>query len=160
MNIAVIGATVTLLSPYYENSINKRIVKRHKLYFNETGLACYLLGMDFAKALPLSSFRGYLVETDIHNEIRKSYLNNGLEDSNMFFYRDINQNELDLILLRDGEVDFVECKSCKEFGRNNIKGFSQLKDTSFELGGQCIVCSTEEPYQLSSNTYAYPIRCL
>lgn len=160
VNIAVIGDIVTLLSPYYENSINKRIVKRHKLYFNDTGLACYLLGIDSVKALRLSSFRGCLVETYIYNEIRKSYLNNGLEDSNMFFYRDNNQNEIDLILLRDGKLDFVECKSGKEFGKNNIKGFSQLKDTSFELGGQCIVCTTEEPYRISSNTYAYPIRCL
>ena len=94
VKIAVTGDIVTLLSPYYENSINKRIVKRHKLYFNDTGLACYLLGIDSVKALRLSSFRGRLVETYIHNEIRKSYLNNGVEDSNMFFYRDNNQKIL------------------------------------------------------------------
>ena len=159
-NIAIAGDIVTLLSPYYETSINKRIIKRHKLYFNDTGFACYLLGIDSPKALRLSSFRGPLVETYIHNEIRKSYLNNGLEDKNMFFYRDNNQNEIDLILLRDGKLDFVECKSGKKFTRDNVKAFSQLKNTSFEIGGQCIVCTAEEAYRISSNVYAYPVRCL
>ena len=159
-SIAIAGDIITLLSPYYETSINKRIVKRHKLYFNDTGFACYLLGIDSTKALRLSSFKGHLVETYIHNEIRKSYLNNGLEDKNMFFYRDNNQNEIDLILLRDGKLSLIECKSGKKYGIDSIKAFSQLKNTSYELGGQCIVCTTEEPYRISPNTYAYPIRCL
>ncbi|MDD6916826.1 MAG: AAA family ATPase [bacterium] len=159
-NIAIAGDIVTLLSPYYETSINKRIIKRHKIYFNDTGFACYLLGIDSPKALRRSSFKGSLVETYIHNEIRKSYLNNGLEDKNMFFYRDNNQNEIDLILLRNGKLDFVECKSGKKFTRENIKAFSQLKNTSFEIGGQCIVCTAEEAYRISSNVYAYPVRCL
>lgn len=159
-DIAVAGDIVTLLSPYYENSINKRIVKRHKLYFNDTGLACYLLGIDSVKSLRLSSFKGHLVETYIHNEIRKSYLNNGLEDKNMFFYRDSNQNEIDLILLRDGRLDLIECKSGKSFSSENVKSFSQLKNTSFELKGQCIVCTSDDPYRISSNVYAFPIRCL
>lgn len=159
-DIAVAGDIVTLLSPYYENSINKRIVKRHKLFFNDTGLACYLLGIDSVKSLRLSSFKGHLVETYIHNEIRKSYLNNGLEDKNMFFYRDSNQNEIDLILLRDGRLDLIECKSGKSFSSENVKSFSQLKNTSFELKGQCIVCTSDDPYRISSNVYAFPIRCL
>lgn len=159
-DIAVAGDIVTLLSPYYENSIHKRIVKRHKLYFNDTGLACYLLGIDSAKSLRLSSFKGHLVETYIHNEIRKSYLNNGLEDKNMFFYRDSNRNEIDLILLRDGRLDLIECKSGKSFSSENVKSFSQLKNTSFELKGQCIVCTSDDPYRISSNVYAFPIRCL
>ena len=159
-SIAIAGGIITLQSPYYETSINKRIIKRHKLYFNDTGLACYLLGIDSTKALRLSSFKGHLIETYIHNEIRKSYLNNGLEDKNMFFYRDNNQNEIDLILLRDGKLDLIEYKSGKKFGLDSIKAFSQLKNTSYELGGQCIVCTTEEPYRISSNIYAYPVRCL
>ena len=71
-----------------------------------------------------------------------------------------NQNEIDLILLRNGKLDFVECKSGKKFTRENIKAFSQLKNTSFEIGGQCIVCTAEEAYRISSNVYAYPVRCL
>ena len=160
VNIAITGDVVTLLSPYYEKSINKRIVKRHKLYFNDTGLACYLLGIDSAKALRLSSYKGQLVETYIHNEIRKSYLNHGLEDKNMFFYRDSNQNEIDLVLLRDGKLDFIECKAGKTFDSKNVKSFSKLDDTSYDFGGRCIVCTTEEPYRIAPNVYAFPVRCL
>ena len=160
MSIVVTSDIVTLLSPYYEISINKRIVKRHKLYFNDTGFACYLLGIDSIKTLNLSSHKDYIVETYIHNEIRKSYLNNGLDDKNMFFYRDNNQNEIDLILLCDGKLDFIESKSGKKFDVKSTKAFSQLKSTAYELGGQCIICTTEEPYRISPNTYAFPIKCI
>ena len=151
---------VTLLPPYYEESMNKRIVKRKKIYFNDTGFACYLIGIDTPKTLRLSAFRGRLVETYIHNEIRKSYVNFGLDDRNMFYYRDNNQNEIDLILLRDGALERIECKSGKSFTSKDIKGFAQVSQTSFELGGSCIICLCEEPYRIAPNTFAFPIRCI
>lgn len=159
-NIMVTGDIVSLLPPYYEESINKRIVKRNKLYFCDTGLACYLLGIDTAKALRLSSFRGRLVETYIHNEIRKSLLNCGDEAKNMFYYRDSNQNEIDLVLVNDGSIERIECKSGKKFDSKAIKGFSQLEGTNYEFGGSCVLCLCEEPYRIAPNTYAFPIRVI
>lgn len=100
-------------------------------------LACYLLGIDATRALRLSSFRGRLVETYIHNEIRKSFLNCGEEAKNMFYYRDSNQNEIDLILVRDGTIERIECKSGKKFDSKAIKGFSQIEGTNYEFGGSC-----------------------
>lgn len=78
----------------------------------------------------------------------------------MHFYRDNNQNEIDLILLKDGKLDLIECKSGKTFTAKNIRAFSRLKETSFEFGGQCIICTADEPFRLSPNAYAYPIRCI
>lgn len=159
ISIAITGDIISLLPPYYEDSINKRIIKRNKLYFNDTGLACFLLGIDTPKALKLSTFKGRMVETYIHNEIVKSYLNNGITP-NLFYYRDSNQNEIDLIILKDGSLYFVECKSGKNFSSKNIKGFSQLNKTKYEIEGQCIICTTEEAYRIVPSIYAYPIVCI
>ena len=159
VSIAVTGDIVRLLQPYYEDSINKRIVKRNKLFFNDTGLACYLLGIDSPASLKRSTFKGRMVETYIHNEIYKSYLNRGIEPK-MFFYRDNNQNEIDLILVNDGKLDFIECKAGKKFGGDAIKGFRQLANTKFEINGQCVLCTTEDPYRIASGVFAFPIRCL
>ena len=152
---------ISLLPPYYEDSIHKRIVKRKKLYFNDTGLACYLLGIDSVKTLTLSPFKGRLVETYIHNEIAKSLLNNGCPvEGSLFYYRDSNQNEIDLVLFRNGVLNFMECKSGKNFSTDAIKGFYQLRSSKYDVTGKCILCTTAEPYRIESGVYAYPIRCL
>ena len=156
LSIVVTGDIVSLLQPYYEDSINKRIVKRNKLYFNDTGLACYLLGIDSTKTLKLSTFKGRMIETYIHNEIVKSYLNNGI-NPNIFYYRDNNQNEIDLILLNDGKLNLMECKSGKKYNSADIKGFSQLNKTRYEIEGKCIICTTENIYRIAPATYSYPI---
>lgn len=161
VSIVVAGGLVTLLSPYYETSIRKRIVKRKKLYFNDTGLACYLLGIDSPKALVLSAFKGRIVETYIHNEIRKSFVNNGIPaESSMFYYRDNNQNEIDLVLVREGELNLVECKAGRNYSIDAIKGFDQLRQTNYEIKGKCLICLSPEPYRIEAGVYAFPIRCL
>jgi len=159
LSILIISNLVTLLEPYYEDSINKRIVKSKKLYFNDTGLACYLIGIDTPNTLKLSSFKGRIVETYIHNEIRKSFSNHS-EEVQMFFYRDNNQNEIDFIILKDGNLYLVEAKSGKQYGTNDIKAFKQLSDTKYNIVGQCVICCTDEVYRIASQTYAFPIRCI
>lgn len=159
LNILVISNLVTILNPYYEDSINKRIVKSKKIYFNDTGLACYLIGIDSPKTLKLSDFKGRLVETYIHNEIKKSFANNGI-DAQMYFYRDNNQNEIDFIILRDGCLQLIEAKAGKQFGINNIKGFKQLVNTKYNIIGQCIICTADEPLRINSQVFAFPIRCI
>ena len=103
--------------------------------------------------------KGRLVETYIHNEIVKSYANQNIE-ANMFFYRDNNQKEIDLIILNDGKLNLVECKSGKNFTRNHIKGFDKLDDTKYEIAGKCIICTTDDAYRINSNVYAFPVRSL
>lgn len=159
LSILIVSNLVTLLEPYYEDSINKRIVKKNKIYFNDTGLACYLIGIDSPNTLKLSDFKGRLVETYIHNEICKSYKNNNVEVQ-MFYYRDNNQNEIDFIILRDGNLYFIEAKSGKQYGINDIKGFKQLLNTKYNIAGQCIICCADEMYRISSQVYAFPIKCI
>ena len=97
---------VTLLPPYYEN-ISKRLVKSPKLYFNDTGLACYLLDIESPRQLARDKMRGALFENMMVMEVIKHRFNQGKEDG-VFFYRDSNQNEVDILLKQEGEITAME----------------------------------------------------
>lgn len=88
--------TVTLLPPYFENT-RKRLTKTPKLYFMDTELTCHLLGIESPEQLARDKMRGALFENFIVTEALKQRYNMGKE-SNLYFYRDSNQNEVDLVL--------------------------------------------------------------
>lgn len=71
---------------------------------------------------------------------------------------DNNQNEIDFIILRDGNLYLVEAKSGKQYGINDVKAFKQLSNTKYNIAGQCILCCAEEIYKISSQIYAFPIK--
>ncbi len=156
ISVLLAGDIIYLLQPYNELSIVKRIVKRPKIYFSDTGLACYLAGINDAAILKNSIFKGRFVETYIVNELRKNYLNNGTIP-NFYYYRDNNQNEIDLVVLTNGELHFIECKSGVEFTQNDIKGFNQLSKTNYEIGYSFIICNTPSIYKIKDKVYAVPI---
>ena len=156
LSVLVAGGIVYLLEPYHEYSVVKRIVKRPKIYFSDTGLACYLARLNNVDVLQKSIFLGRFVETYIVNEIRKSYLNNGRQ-VNMYYYRDSNQNEIDLVLLQEGKLHLVECKSGISYTKRDVKAFSQLKESSYPIGASAILCNTPSVYSVCENVYALPI---
>ncbi len=156
INVLVAGEIIYLLQPYNELSIVKRIVKRPKLYFNDTGLACYLARLNDDEVLKKSIFAGQFVETYIVNEIKKSYRNNGFKE-NFYYYRDNNQNEIDLVILENGELHFVECKSGVSYSKRDIKAFHQLDNSKYIKGNSCILCTTDVIYTIDENVYVLPI---
>ena len=79
---------------------------------------------------------------------------------NFYYYRDNNQNEIDFIILKDGNLYLIEAKAGKIYNSNDIKGFKQLLETKYNIIGQCIICTTDEIYRLNSQAYAFPIRCI
>jgi len=113
--ISVLEASylIYLLPPYFEN-INKRIVKAHKLYFYDVGLASYLLGIEAVNHIENHPLRGALFENMVISEYLKYRFNNGLS-SNAFFYRDNHQNEVDLMLKQGNTQTLVEIKSSRTF---------------------------------------------
>lgn len=117
---------VTLLPPYYEN-ISKRLVKSPKLYFNDTGLACYLLDIESPKQLERDKMRGPLFENMVVMEMMKHRYNQG-KDGGVFFYRDSNQNEVDVLLKQEGEITAVEVKSSMTYHPSFEKTLRQLQD--------------------------------
>lgn len=115
---------VTLLPPYYEN-ITKRLVKTPKLYFNDPGLACYLLDIESPKQLDRDKMRGAIFENYIVMEVLKHRYNQG-RVGGVYFYRDSNSNEVDILLKQEGEITAIEVKSAMTYSSSFEKSLKQI----------------------------------
>lgn len=104
---------VTLLPPYFENR-TKRLVKSPKFYFNDPGLACYLLDIETPKQLTRDKMRGAIFENMIVMEAIKHRHNQG-RNGGVYFYRDSNQNEIDILIKEEGELTAIEVKSAQTY---------------------------------------------
>ena len=122
LSVLTASYIIYLLPPYYEN-ISKRLVKRPKLYFTDPGLACYMLDIESPAQLSKDKMRGNIFENYIVMEAIKHRTNNGKEGG-VYFYRDSNGNEVDLLIKEEGVLKAFEIKSSMtyihEFG-NTLK---------------------------------------
>jgi len=159
VNVLIATGVARLVEPYNEISLRKRITKRPKLYFFDTGLAAYLIGIRDAEGIKNSYLKGALVENYIMNEIYKSYINNGL-DQELFYYRDTNQNEIDLVLNENGNMHLIECKSGARYNLSDIKQFKELKDTRLNKGKSGIICTADKLSALSEDIYLIPLSAI
>lgn len=100
---------VFLLKPHHKN-FNKRLIKTPKLYFYDSGLLCWLLGVQEPWQLDSHPLRGAIFETYIVGEIKKLFFNAG-QTAMLYFWRDSNGNEVDLLLETQGKLIPVEIKS-------------------------------------------------
>ena len=122
---------ITMLPPWFENT-TKRLVKTPKLYFCDTGLASYLLDIENEKLLMRDKMRGHLFENFIITEALKFRYNQGKE-SNLYFVRDSNGNEIDLILKHGDSFKCIEVKSSQTYNSEFEKG---LKSVDSILGNR------------------------
>ena len=151
---------VYLLSPYSGNVI-KRIVKRPKLYFMDTGLACYLSLWNNPEALMNSAMAGAMFETYIVSEIIKQYSNAGLDTrSRLCYYRDNNGKEIDLIILENGKMHPIEIKKSADPGKDALKNFGILKSLDMEQGRGAVICLASQIYPLDENNMIVPVGAL
>lgn len=150
---------IYLVYPYVESSIVKRMVKRPKMYFFDTGLAAFLCGIDSEKTLKISFLKGRFFETFAMNEIRKTFRNDG-KRVELCYYRDSNQNEVDLVYVLDGTLHCVEMKSGTNFNTHDVKGFKQLNGTKYSKGQNAIVCTSDVLSSLADGTFIIPISAI
>lgn len=156
VSVLLAGDIIYLLEPYNETSIKKRIVKRAKVYFSDTGLACYLTRVNSPEMLKASFLNGRFVETYIINEIRKTYLNNGIKP-NFYYYRDTNMNEIDLLILQNGTMHRIECKAGISYSKKDVKAFECVAKTNYSLGTSGIICNSDTIYPLDKDIYVFPL---
>lgn len=123
LSILVSCGIVGLIEPYSNNAL-KRVIKAPRMYFWDTGLCAHLMGWGSAAVLEASAMSGAFFETWVVGEIYKSYLNAGKRPP-LFFYRDSNKKEIDLIIARDGAVYPIEIKKGSA-PANATKNFSAL----------------------------------
>ncbi len=120
--VAVLEATYILirLEPYFEN-FGKRLIKSPKLYFADTGLACYLLGIDTVEQLKKDSLYGNLFENWVVVELMKARYNQA-KDPRLYFYRDVLGREVDLLFQQGSNLIPIEIKSSKTFSPSFLEG--------------------------------------
>jgi len=116
---------IFLLAPYYSN-VGKRLIKSPKIFFCDTGLACYLLGIETITQVSRDPLRGNLFENLVIAEILKHRFNQG-KNSNLYFYRDKNKNEVDLLYQLGHEFASIEIKSSQTYNQSFSKNLSYLK---------------------------------
>lgn len=156
LSVLEASGIIYFLQSYQDVSITKRVTKAPKVYFADTGLAAYLARITDAATLEASVFAGAFMETYVMNEIRKSYLNNGRKFNGMY-YRDSNQNEIDLVLLENAQLHLIEIKKGISFQLNSVKAFEQLEKSMYPIGYSCILCNTKENYALNEKIYVLSI---
>lgn len=160
LSILVSSGLVYLLHPYSRNTI-KRIIKRPKLYFMDTGLACYLSMWNNPRALELSAMAKAMFENYVVSEIIKSYANQGIDTrSRLCYYRDNNGKEIDLIILENGKLYPIEIKKSADPGKIALKNFSVLNHLPEDIGAGAIICMTPMVIPLNDNNKLVPIRCI
>ena len=157
--ISVLEASdiIHVLQPFWSNS-DKRLTKSPKIYFLDTGLACYLTGWDTAKQLQRGAMNGHMFETFVVSEILKSHKNAGKDLRNIFFYRDKDKREIDLVVKRGHYLHPVEIKVSGNVGSDAVKNFDLLgKFSDYEVGFGTVVCQTGSPYYINENVQAISV---
>ncbi len=148
---------IYMLNAYSNNNI-KKAIKRPKIYFMDTGLACYLTGYLNAETLEKSAYNGAIFETFIVSEIIKSYTNNGKDPrTRLYYYRDKNQKEIDLLIFYDNTVYPIEIKKSANPGNTAIKNFDAIKNIEAKAGNGIVLCMMENIIAIDENNYYVPI---
>jgi len=122
---------IFLLQPYYQN-FNKRIIKAPKLYFYDTGIVCSLLRINNSEMLNTHYLYGSLFENFIIAELLKQSLHQGYK-LNMYYWRESNGNEIDLMIENNEAIDAIEIKAGSTIQNDYFKSFKVLPENSSTL---------------------------
>jgi predicted AAA+ superfamily ATPase len=136
---------VYTLPPFYKN-FNKRLTKTAKLYFYDTGLACYLLGIKNASELSNHGYRGPLFENFVISELLKNRYNKG-QRSNLFYWRDSSGNEIDVLVDSGSTQVPIEIKSAATLNLDFFKGLNYWEKLTGQTGGQLIYTGEEKQHK-------------
>ncbi|MBO5516677.1 MAG: ATP-binding protein [Firmicutes bacterium] len=151
LSILVSCGIVVLIEPYSTNAL-KRVIKAPRMYFLDTGLCAHLLGWGSPQVLEASAMSGAFFETWVVGEIIKSYLNAGKRPP-LYFYRDSNKREIDLIIRGDGRSHPVEIKKSSA-PSNATKNFSVLDES--EAGTGAVVCLASDLIPIDRKNWLVP----
>lgn len=160
LSILVASNLVYLLKPYF-NNITKRAVKTPKLYFLDTGLAAYLTRWNTVEVLKNGAIAGAFFESFVVSEIIKSYYNKGVLDPPLYFYRDKEMNEIDLLIEDGGTLYPLEIKKHADPQKKDIKAFSELdKIPQVKRGPGGVICLYDNLLTLKGADRIIPINYL
>ena len=140
----------------FSNNLLKRLVKAPKLYFYDTGLICYLTKWSSAETLESGAMNGAVLENYVVSEIMKTFLNSGKEPF-VYYYRDKDAKEIDLILEHDGVINPIEIKKTSNPSKELTKVFNLLKNSSVPCSKGAIICMKPDLSFIDRNNFIVPI---
>ena len=140
----------------YSNNLLKRLVKTPKLYFYDTGLVCYLTKWSSADTLESGAMNGAILENYVVAEIAKTYWNCGMEPY-MYYYRDKDAKEIDIVLEHDGVLNPIEIKKTSNPGTELTKVFELLDKPSTPRSKGAIICMKPGLGAIDRDNYIVPI---
>jgi len=146
---------IFLLQPYHSN-VTKRLVKRPKLYFLDTGLCAYLTEWTSAEVLESGSMSGAILETFLLGEILKSWWHQGRNPS-LYYYRDKDAREVDFVFSQDQRLYAAEVKKAASPQPKWSTTFTSLRRLSQTLAGACVICLHPEVLPIGNHAYAIPV---
>lgn len=157
LSILRASSLVYLLQPYY-NNVTKRAIKTPKVYFLDTGLAAYLTRWNTPEVLQNGAMAGAFFETFVITEIIKSYANAGILEPPLYFYRDKEQNEIDLLIHQEATLYPIEIKKYADPKRSDIAAFDLLdKIPDVKRGHGAIVCMYDNLMMLKGKDLIVPL---
>ena len=160
LSILVASNIVYLLKPY-SNNITKRAVKTPKLYFLDTGLAAYLTRWNTPEVLKNGAMAGAFFESFVIAEIIKSYYNKGIVDPPLYFYRDKDMNEIDLVIEENGTLYPLEMKKHADPQKKDMAAFDLLdKVPGTKRGAGGVICLYDRLITLKGKDRVIPINYL
>jgi predicted AAA+ superfamily ATPase len=166
LSILISSGLVALVQPYY-NNVLKRAIKMPLMHFLDTGLCAYLLKWGNAETLESGAMSGAFFESWVFSEIYKSYLNAGRE-APLFYYRDKEKREIDLLIYENGTLYPIEIKKAASPGPEAIKNFKvlnplseperfgELEQYKIEIGNGAVICLAGDLLPLDQKNWFVP----
>lgn len=146
---------IFLLHPY-SNNLLKRTVSTPKLYFYDTGLVCYLTRWTSPETAMAGAMNGALLENFTVSEVMKSYQNAGQEPF-LYYYRDSDAKEIDLLLEQDGKLYPLEIKKMATPPKKLTKVFELIDKSPLQRGTGAVLCMAEKLGAFDENNLIVPI---
>lgn len=141
----------------YSNNVLKRALKKPKLYFYDTALAVHITGWSSPEITMNSPMNGAYFENYVISEIYKSYFNDGMVPA-LYYYRDKEGQEIDLILEKDGVLHPIEIKKAALATKSMIQNFDVLKAVyPYTIGKGAVICNAQNLSALNENVLIVPV---
>ena len=140
----------------FSNNLLKRTVKNKKMYFFDTGIVAYLLKYSSSEILLNDAINGAILENYVINELRKTYYNNCKEEL-FYYYRDVDGNEIDLIIDYDNLLHPIEIKKSSVPSDKMIKNFKHLDKSSRKRGAGCLICMKDKITVIDRDNTMIPV---
>ncbi len=155
LSILETSGLIKTIHPYLAN-ISNRIIKSSKLYFMDTGLCAYLCGIPTAEILEKSAFSGAFYETYVVSEIIKSFYNSYKNIDSIYYYRDKDQYEVDLIFDSFDSIYPIEIKKGINPVSYNIN-FKKLEKYNKQINTGIVIDSSDKVFPINNNVYYCPL---